>query len=289
MKKVIIGVGIILTVILIFSSAYIVKEGEYVSIRRFGKIVETKDKAGLYFKTPFIDSKFTLSKKKVMYDLAASNVLTKDKKAMVVDNYVIWQITNPLEFVKSVTYVAEAEKRIDAAVYNSVKNTIGTIEQASIIDEKLSGRGELNDAITKEVARQLETYGITIHDVNIKKLDLPPENEETVYSRMISERQKIAGQYKAEGEREAMKIKNEVDKEKNILISQAKAKEQELIGEGEAEYIRILADAYSGEKKEFYEFIRSLEAMKKSLKGDKTIVLPIDSPITKYLIDNGIN
>jgi membrane protease subunit HflC len=219
--------------------------------------------------------------------LTASNVLTKDKKDMVIDNYVIWQISDPVEFVKSISFVSEAEKRIDAAVYNSVKNTMGTLEQNSIINEKLSGRGEFNDTVKKEVSRQLKSYGIIVNDVKIKRLDLQPENEEAVYKRMISEREKIAEHFKAEGDYEAMKIKNEVDKQKNILISQAKATEQELLGEGEAQYIKILADAYSGEKKEFYEFIRTLEAMKKSLKGEKTLVLPLDSPLTRYLVNTG--
>ncbi|HOQ37503.1 MAG TPA: protease modulator HflC [Acetivibrio sp.] len=288
MIKKIIAVGVVVfALIIFFTSAFIVTEGEYVCIRRFGKIIETKDTAGLYFKVPFIDDKLTLPNKKIIYDLAASNVLTKDKKDMVIDNYVIWQISDPVEFIKSVGFVSEAERRIDAAVYNTVKNTMGTLEQNSIINEKLSGRGEFNKTVTDEVARQLMDYGITVFDVQIKKLDLPIENEETVFRRMISEREKIAEQYKAEGEYEANKLKNEVDKEVNILISEANAKAQELIGEGEAEYIRILADAYSGEKKEFYEYIRTLEAMKKSLKGEKTLVLPLDSPLTKYFYEIG--
>ncbi|MFZ5988570.1 MAG: protease modulator HflC [Bacillota bacterium] len=287
MKKIVVISAVIIVFIVVLTSAYIVNEGEYVCIKRFGKIIETKSSAGLYFKVPFVDTKFVLPKKKVLYDLAASNVLTKDKKDMVIDNYVIWQISDPVEFVKSISFISEAEKRIDAAVYNSVKNTMGTLEQNSIINEKLSGRGEFNEAVKKEVSRQLKNYGIIVFDVKIKRLDLPPENEDAVCKRMISEREKIAEQFNAEGEYEAKKIKNEVDKEINILISQAKAKEQELLGEGEAEYIKILADAYSGEKKEFYEFIRSLEAMKKSLKGDKTLVLPLDSPLTKYLVNSG--
>jgi len=286
MKKIVIPIVVFFTLVVILTSAYIVKEDEYACIKRFGKVVDIKDSAGLYFKVPFLDSKFEFPKKKILYDLQASNVLTEDKKAMVVDNYVVWEISDPLEFYKSVGLISEAEKRIDAAVYNAVKNTMGTLKQTNIINEKLSQRGELNEAVTEEVANQIKHYGINIIDVKIKKLDLPVENEESVYKRMVSEREKIAEQYIAEGEYEAQKIKNDVDKEVAILISQAKAKEQELLGEGEAEYMKIIADAYSGDKMEFYEFIRSLEAMKTSLKGEKTLVLPIDSPITKYLISD---
>ena len=286
MKKIVIPIVVFFTLVVILTSAYIVKEDEYACIKRFGKVVDIKDSAGLYFKVPFLDSKFEFPKKKILYDLQASNVLTEDKKAMVVDNYVVWEISDPLEFYKSVGLISEAEKRIDAAVYNAVKNTMGTLKQTNIINEKLSQRGELNETVTEEVANQIKHYGINIIDVKIKKLDLPVENEESVYKRMVSEREKIAEQYIAEGEYEAQKIKNDVDKEVAILISQAKAKEQELLGEGEAEYMKIIADAYSGDKMEFYEFIRSLEAMKTSLKGEKTLVLPIDSPITKYLISD---
>lgn len=287
MKKVIIPIVALFALVVILMSAFMVREDEYAFVKRLGKVVDIKTSAGLYFKVPFIDSKFVLPKKKILYDLEPSSVITKDKKAMVVDNYVIWEITDPLQFYKSFSLISEAENRIDAAVYNAVKNKMGTLEQNSIINEELSGRGDFNDAVTQEVANQVKLYGIKIVDVEIKRLDLPEENEESVYKRMISEREKIAEQYLAEGSYEAQKIKNEVDKQVNILISEAKAKEQELLGEGEAQHIKILADAYSGDKMEFYEFIRSLEAMKTSLKGDKTLVLPLDSPITKYLINSG--
>lgn len=287
MKKVIIPIVAFFALVVMLMSAFMVREDEYAFVKRLGKVVDIKSSAGLYFKVPFIDSKFVLPKKKILYDLEPSSVFTKDKKAMVVDNYVIWEITDPLQFYKSFSLISEAENRIDAAVYNAVKNKMGTLEQNSIINEELSGRGAFNEEVTKEVANQVKLYGIEIVDVEIKRLDLPAENEESVYKRMISEREKIAEQYLAEGSYEAQKIKNEVDKQVNILISEAKAKEQELLGEGEAQHIKILADAYSGDKMEFYEFIRSLEAMKTSLKGDKTLVLPLDSPITKYLINSG--
>jgi len=284
MKKFIIPIVAFFALIVLFASAYIVKEDEYVVIRRFGKIVEVKQSAGLNFKVPFMDNRLVLPKKMIQYDMQPSDVLTKDKKAMVVDNYVVWQITDPEKFYKTLTLVSKAETRINAAVYNVIKNTMGTLERDSIINEELSGRGEFNKVITENVANQIEYYGIEIKDVKIKRLDLPTENEESVYKRMISERERIAEQYIAEGNYEAQKIKNEVDKNVAIMISEAEAKEQELLGEGEAEHIRILADAYSGDKKEFYEFIRSLEALKASLTGDKTLVLPLDSPLTKYLV-----
>lgn len=282
MKKIIIPLILVVFVAVILS-VFTVNEGEYACVKRFGKIIEVRSQPGIAFKVPFLDEVTTLPKRQIVYDLSPSDVLTADKKAMVIDNYVVWRISDPLQFVKTVAYTAEAEKRIDAAIYNVVKNTMGTLQQNEVINEKESGRGQFDHIVSEDVARQLEGYGITVLDVKIKRLDLPPANENAVYSRMISEREKIATQHVAEGEYEASKIKNEVSKEVNILISQAKASEQQLMGEAEAEYIKILADAYSGEKAEFYEYIRTLEAMKKSLKGTKTLILPIDSPITKFL------
>ncbi len=282
MKKIVIPMVLIVFIGIILS-IYTVNEGEYACVKRFGKIVEIKKEAGIAFKIPFLDEITRLPQKKIVYDLTPSDVLSADKKAMVIDNYVIWEIEDPLQFVKTVSYIAEAEKRIDAAVYNVVKNTMGLLQQNQVINEEESGRGMFDKKVTEEVAKHMEGYGIQVLEVKIKRLDLPPANENAVYSRMISEREKIAAQYIAEGEYEASKIKNEVEKEVNIMISQARAREQELMGEAEAEYIRILADAYSGEKAEFYEFIRTLDAMKKSLKGRKTLILPIDSPITRYL------
>jgi modulator of FtsH protease HflC len=282
MKKVGIIAVVALFIILLLTS-FTVNEDEYACVKRFGKIIEVRDQPGIAFKIPFMDQIITLPNTKIIYDLTASDVLTADKKAMVIDNYVLWKITDPIQFVKSVTYIAEAEKRIDAAVYNVVKNTMGTLQQNEIINEKQSGRGKFNQTVTDAVSKQLQNYGISVLDVQIKRLDLPAANENAVFSRMVSEREKIAAQFKAEGEFDASKIKNEVSKEVSILLSQARAKEQELIGEGEASYMKIVADAYSGDKLEFYEYIRTLEAMKKSLKGNKTLILPIDSPITKYL------
>lgn len=282
MKKFGILVVVGLAIVLLMAS-FTVNEDEYGCVKRFGKIIEVREEPGIAFKVPFMDQVTTLPKTKIVYNLTPSDVLTADKKAMVIDNYVVWRITDPIQFIKSVTYIAEAEKRIDAAVYNVVKNTMGTLQQNEIINEKQSGRGKFDMLVTESVSAQLQNYGITVLDVKVKRLDLPAANEKAVFSRMISEREKIAAQFKAEGEYEASKIKNEVSKEMNILKSQAKAREQELIGEGEAAYMKILADAYSGDKKEYYEYIRTLEAMKKSLKGNKTLILPLDSPITKYL------
>ena len=284
-KLITISVIVLIAIITISVSLFTVKENQFVSVKRFSKIVRIETEPGIKFKVPFLDSAQDYPRMKMLYDLKSSDLLTSDKKAMIADTFVIWEITDLLRFVQTVSYVEEVEKRIDAAVYNAIKNTMGTLEQSSIISEKGGARGEFNTVVTSLANDQLKDYGIKIMDVQVKRLDIPPDNEQAVYRRMISEREQIAEDFLGNGRYEAEKIKNDTNKEIEILTSRANARAAELIGEGEREYMKILAQAYSGSQKaEFYEFIRTLDALKKSLKGQKTLILPIDSPLTRVLI-----
>jgi len=219
----------------------------------------------------------------LLYDLPASDVLTKDKKAMVIDDYVLWQISDPLKFIKTLNTTAEAERRIDAVVYNAMKDSIGKLNQTEVI---IGRNGVLDDEIVKIIGPSLKDYGLKIVQNEIKRLDLPSDNKNAVYTRMISERSQIAAGYSAEGKEEAQKIINSTDKEISIIISQANAKAAETIGEGESQYMKVLSSAYAGKSRtDFYEYIQSLDAIKLSLTGkNKTLFLPIDSPLTKILL-----
>lgn len=282
-KITIIIIVLIITLIILGNSTVIIKENEYGLIKKFSKVERIYDKANIYFKIPFIESVETLPKQIVLYDLPVSDVLTKDKKAMVVDNYVLWKIVDPLKFVKTLNTIAEAERRLDTEVYNALKNSIGQLTQTEVIE----GRdGALDKQISDIVAPSLEVYGIKIVKNQTKRLDLPSDNKSSVYTRMISERSQIAAGYLAEGNEEAQKIRNSTDREISAIISNSNATAAEIIAQGESEYMKILAEAYSGkERSEFYEYIRSLDAIKISLKGkNKTLFLPIDSPLTKILL-----
>ena len=276
----------IFALVVLLTSMYTVNENEYGVVRRFGKVVDVKSEAGLYLKVPFAEEAGTLPKNKKMYDVPPSDVLTMDKKALVVDNYVVWRITDPLTFVQRVGTVEEMEKRIDAATYSVVKNTLGTKNQTDIIRTGVDGRNAFNELITGDVNNQLkDEYGVEILLVEVKKLDLPTDNEEAVYNRMISDRQQIAAAYKAEGELEAAKIQNETDKQSTIVKSAASSEAEKIRGEAEAEYMRILAAAYkTPEQQDFYSFYRSLDALKTSLQGQKTLILSADSEIVKALM-----
>ena len=288
--RLITALAVIAILAVIFSSAgFVVSEGKFACVKRFSRVVSVKDQAGLYFRLPFVDSVQYLEKKKMMYDMNASDVLTSDKKAMIVDNYILWRITDPLAFIRTVNSIPEVETRIDAAVYSSVKNLMGTLEQSRIIsqetgDEGSGGRSDINQAITLQVAENLKDYGIEIISVEIKRLDLPADNAQAIYSRMISERVQMAASFRAEGSFEAAKIKNEADKSVGILVAEAQAAAERLRGEGESEYMRILSETYQDPaRSEFYEFMRMLDGTRNSLTGEKTLILSADSPLAAVL------
>lgn len=288
-KKGILGyvviVVVLLAAVLVGSSTYIVHQNEYVTVRRFGKIVAIAQDPGLHFKTPFIDSTQSISAKVILYDIPQSDVITKDKKSMITDTYVLWKVAEPLKYVQTLNAIeARAEERIEASVYNATKNAISSMTQ----DEVIEARGEmLTQLITSEANSDMAGYGISIVQAQIKALDLPDDNKQAVYERMISERNNIAASYTAQGNAEAQKIQNETDKQVAIIKAQAEKDAAVLEAEGEAAYMETLSKAYDTEEKaEFYSYIRGLDALKGSLTGDKTLVLDKNSELAKILYGN---
>ncbi|SDA39822.1 membrane protease subunit HflC [Butyrivibrio sp. INlla18] len=281
---IIIGLIIVFAIIL-GSSTYIVHQNEYVTVRRFGKIVAIAKEPGLHFKTPFIDSTQSITAKVILYDIPASDVITKDKKSMITDTYVIWKVEDPLKYVQTLNAIeARAEERIEASVYNATKNAISSMSQ----DEVIEARGEqLTQLITQEANSDMEGYGISVVQAQIKALDLPDDNKQAVYERMISERNNIAASYTAQGDAEAQKIHNETDKQVAIIKAEAEKNAAVLEAEGESAYMETLSKAYDTEDKaEFYSYIRGLDALKKSLVGEKTLVLDKNSELAKILYGN---
>lgn len=284
LKKVTGTIAGLAVIIVLLGSVVVTNENEYKLIRQFGRVERIIDTAGVTLKLPFIQTADTLPKQILLYDLAASDVITMDKKTMLSDSYVLWRITDPLKFAQTLnSSVANTEGRIDTVVYNSVKNVTSSMSQ----NEVISGRdGELSQAIMTNVGDSMAEYGIQLLAVETKRLDLPADNKAAVYERMISERDKIAATYTAEGQAEAQKIRNTTDREIAISISDAKAQAAAITADGEAEYMRIMAEAYRDpQKADFYSYTRSLEAARASLKGDSnTLILPADSPIARIFM-----
>ena len=268
---------------------FTVREDQYACTFRFSEIVDTTDTPGLHFKMPFVDSVKYYSKATQFYDIPPSEVLTSDKQNMTVDCYILWKIADPQQFYRALGTTAKAEERLNAITYNALKNAMGRLAQADIINMNDGAeRNNIYEGITATVDAQAVTYGIHVEDVKIKQFDLPDSNLNAVYSRMISERNQMAEKYTADGNYDASIIRNEVDKQVNIIVSNAEAEAAKLEAEGEAEYMRMLAEAYNTEdKKDFYEFILALDALKQSLTGsEKTIILDADSELAQILAGN---
>ena len=289
-KAIIFGVIALLVVIIAANSIYTVQENEYACTFRMSKYESTTQEAGLHFKVPFIDSVKYFSKATMFYDIPPSEVITSDKQNMTVDCYILWQIKDPEVFNRSLSGYSAAEQRLNAITYSQLKIAMGSLAQADIINmEDGANRNEIYEGIATAVNDEVKNYGISVVDVKIKRFDLPESNLNAVYNRMISERNQMAEKYSADGNKEASLIRNDVDKEVNIKISNAQAEAAKLEAEGEAEYMKLLAQAYdTQEKKDFYEFTLALQALKDSLNGDeKTIILDEDSALAQILMGMG--
>ena len=290
MKKWIIIAAVVLAVIIIGTSGlFTVAENQYACTVRFSEIIGVTDQPGLHFKIPFLDSVKYFSDATQFYDIPPSEVLTSDKQNMTVDCYVLWSISDPKLFYQSLGSTAVAEQRLDALTYNELKTVMGTLAQADIINmEDGAKRNEIYATIATDVDALAASYGIRVEDVKIKQFDLPESNLNAVYARMISERNQMGEKYTADGNYEAALIRNDVDKQVNIILSNAKAEAAKLEAEGEAEYMKMLAAAYdSPDKQSFYEFTLALDALKKSLTGEeKTVVLDGESDLAKILMGN---
>lgn len=276
----------VFALVILGSSMVSTYNDEYKLVLQFGKVVRVIDTPGLSFKIPFIQTTQSIPNYEMIYDLVPSEVNTRDKKVMVTDSFALWSVTDPLKYLSRLgANKANAESRISVVVYNAVKNVISSTDQADVI----SGRdGKLAEMITEKIGGSLDSYGITVKKVETKMLDLPDSNKEAVYQRMISERQNIAAGYIADGQYESNVIKNSTDRQVSVLISEAKAQAEKIRAEGEAEYMRILSEAYNDESKaDYYNYIRSLDALKASLKGaDKTVILNEDSELARILQGN---
>ena len=286
--KIGIGTILVLALIVLFGGLFTVREDEYGVVTKFGRIVAVHDQAGLKFKLPFVEQVRSVPKTTQIYDLAPSDVITKDKKSMIADDYILWRVTDAKKFTQTLNAsVSSAQDRVSVATYNATKSIISSMNQ----DEVIESRGErLTELITNASNSDLGSYGIVIETAAIKSLDLPDDNKDAVYERMISERNNIAASYKAQGEANAQKIRNETDRDVAVMQADAEKQAAITIAEGEAEYMKKIAEAYdTQEKQEFYSFLRGLDALKESLKGkNKTIILNRDSELVKVLYGEGL-
>ena len=265
-----------------FSSIFIVDETQQVVILQLGKPVKTITEPGLNVKLPFpFQEKITFDDRLLEYDSPPEEILSKDKKSLIVDNYVRWKIVDPLQFLKTVQAIPTAKSRMDDIVYSELRRELGTHDMVEIITEN---REEIMDIVTRQSNSATLSYGISVVDVRIRRVDLPAENEESIYARMEAERKRQANKFRSEGEEEAQKIRAATDRDKTIILADAYKEAEKIRGEGDAKAVQIYARSYSADPK-FYEFVRTLDTYKKVVDDKTTLVLPSGSKLFKLLMD----
>ena len=265
-----------------FSSIFIVDETQQVVILQLGKPVKTVTEPGLNVKLPFpLQEKITFDDRLLEYDSPPEEILSKDKKSLIVDNYVRWKIVDPLQFLKTVQAIPTAKSRMDDIVYSELRRELGTHDMVEIITEN---REEIMDIVTRQSNAATLAYGISVVDVRIRRVDLPAENEESIYARMEAERKRQANKFRSEGEEEAQKIRAATDRDKTIILADAYKEAEKIRGEGDAKAVQVYAGSYSADPK-FYEFVRTLDTYKKVVDDKTTLVLPSGSKLFKLLMD----
>ncbi|MFK3960935.1 protease modulator HflC [Guptibacillus hwajinpoensis] len=268
----------------LFSTLFVVKEGEYKVIRQFGDVVKIETEPGLKFKIPFIQSVTTLPKYQMLYDVNPEEITTKDKKRMTVDNYAVWSVNDPQDMITNARTIENAEAKMGEFIFSVIRSELGQLEYEEIINEEKSNRGSFNDNVRERVNELLDrdAYGIQVTDVRMKRTDLPDANEQSVFQRMISERESKAQEYLSQGDADSDRIKAETDKEVDTIIAKADADAEEIRAEGESEAAKIYNKAFSKDP-EFYELYRTLESYKTTLNDETVIMLPADSPYARLL------
>ena len=281
MNKKLIAGAVLLALVLVGMKValFTVDETEQVIITQLGKYVKSVKEPGLYFKLPLIQVVHRFEKRVLEYDASAAKIITKDKKHLMLDNYARWRIIDPLKLYETVRNEFGAQQRLDDIVFSEIREELARHTLTEIVSIR---REEIMDKVGKECDDKAREYGIQVIDVRIKRADLPEEVTHSVYARMKAERQRIAKKYRSEGEEEAVKIRARTDKERTILLAESYRKAEKLRGEGDAGAITIYALAFKKDP-EFYSFLRTLEAYKKSLTKDATVVLPSDSEFFQYL------
>jgi len=279
MRNLVLIVVLALVLLIGYGGIMIVDETEQIVIVQLGKPVRNIVKPGLNFKTPFIQSATVFDKRLLEYDSAPNTILTKDKKNLILDNYAQWRISDPLKFMQTMRTQALAQSRLDDIIYSSLRVQLGTHLMHEIVSTM---RDSLMHKVTQNANFTAADYGIEIVDVRIKRSDLPRENEQAVFDRMKAERERMAKQFRSEGDEEAVKIRAETDKDREIILADAYKLAQEVRGNGEAQAIKIYAGAYSRDP-DFYEFTRTLEAYKTVFDEKTKLVLTPESDFLRYL------
>lgn len=272
-------------VIFCYLTFFSVRETEFVLVTQFGRPVRTVTEAGLHVKW-FFQTAIYFDRRLRVYNPRPSEFLTRDKKNIVMENYVVWKIQDPDRFVQTVGDATAAEMRLHDIVWSGLSAVLGTHDLDSIVGTepgKVQTAALLDNLSSATDRAALEQYGINVVDVRIKRLNLPEQNKQSVFARMRAERERIARQYRAEGEEQALSIRADADRQKEEILSVAYKQAESIKGQGDAESTRIYGQAYS-KNPAFYKLLRTLESYKKVLDDKTTAILSSDSELLKVLM-----
>jgi membrane protease subunit HflC len=259
-----------------------VNEWQQALVIRLGKPVEPiASVPGLYFRIPLVEEVVYFDNRLLEYDAQPREVLTIDKQQIVIDNYSRWRIADPLRFYETVRNEGGAQSRLDDILYSNLRENLGRHTLGEIVSDK---RSELMVQVAERSDEKMREFGIEVVDVRIKRADLPQQNQQNVFNRMQTERERQAMKFRAEGEEEARKVRSQADKEVEILMAEARRDADILKGEGDALAVKIFADAY-GRDPEFYRFVRTLDAYRRSLDEGTTVVLSPESEFFRLLTE----
>jgi membrane protease subunit HflC len=261
------------------SPLFIVDITQTAIVVELGKPKRNITSPGLYVKVPFIQDVTYFDKRLLDYDSSPQEVITQDKKTLLIDNFAKWRILDPLKVYQAFQTQRGALRRLDDIIYSELRVELGRYDLSDIVSKN---RSEVMAIVTKRASEKAAVYGIEIHDVRIKRADLPEQNEKNVFARMQAEREQQAKQYRAEGAEEAQKIRSDAEKDREILLAEAYKTAEQIRGEGDAKAFKIYSSAYRQDQK-FFEFTRSMEAYKKTFGHGSTMVLTPDSEFLKFL------
>lgn len=284
LKLTIILTAIFAVAIIIVANLFIVKENEYRVVTQFGEITRIVEEPGMNMKIPFIQGAMTLPKSQMTYNVNEAEINTKDKKRIIIDNYAVWKITNPRKMISNAGNIVNAEARMEEFIYSVVRTELGQLDYVDVVNDENSSRGSLNDRVTERVNEFLDdgSFGIKVVDVRMKRIDLPEENEQSIYTRMISERESTAQTYLSEGDADKSRIEAETDREVTEMLAAADKEAAIIHAEGESEAAKIYNDTFSKDP-EFYDLYRTLQTYSKTIGEDTMIIIPTDSPYAKIL------
>jgi modulator of FtsH protease HflC len=281
MKQSVIGilVGVVALWVLIPQVLFTIDEREQAIITQFGAYIRTITEPGLHVKTPFVQTVHRFDKRVLAVDAQPAEYLTLDRKRLVVDFVARWRITDPLAFYTSVVTPDGARARIEDIVFSQLRQAIASQDFAPVTSEQ---REPTMEAVASAARAHTLAFGIELIDVRIKRADLPREVQQSVFARMVAERERISKRYRSEGEEEGAKLRAETDKQREIILAQAYERSQRLQGEGDAAATAVYASAYE-QNPRFYFFVRTLEAYDDILTPETLLVLPGDAAMFRLL------